>query len=448
MKIQKNISLSLCVLFFNSVAFGSVSASANIPQTIEITKAVKTHHYKLENGLEVFLTKNINAPNVIVSHWVKAGSLQEKKGVTGIAHLFEHMMFRPLSEGKPSFFDIVSKMGGQLNASTRFESTYYYSVVPSDKLGDLLAAEADRFKNLKVSDELLNVERKAVWSEYSTKFDSSPVIESWFNIYNKGFPGHPFEWMIIGYREDLEKIKASDCKEFFGKYYRPNNTGLFITGNFDEKKTIEAISKHYGNWEKGEIQKTPTNYSETTKLTVVEGKLDAQAKIALAGFRVPMADASNAEILTLANFVLFGAKNSLLKKILVNQQHLASDVEDFNFSYDNGMLKASIITLPTAKLAEIQKSILSLPTVFDGISEEQFNSYKLNLYISFNEGVEKNHDLADMSSMMWGKYGDIKLMKKFTDKPLNISKRVMSEFINKYIQNDNMVIAINKGLAR
>ncbi|HPI41750.1 MAG TPA: pitrilysin family protein, partial [Pseudobdellovibrionaceae bacterium] len=208
---------------------------------IKINDHLKTHHYILDNGLEVFLTPNPKAPNVQVAHWVKAGSLHEKKGTTGIAHLFEHMMFRPLKMGAPSFDQQVDKLGAINNANTRFESTYYHTSVPSKNLNELLKIESERFRNLKVSDGLLDLERGAVWSEYSTKFDSNPMLDLWFQIYRKAFPGHPFGWTIIGFREDLEKIKASDCNEFFNTYYRPNNIGLFITGNFDLDKTLPSV---------------------------------------------------------------------------------------------------------------------------------------------------------------------------------------------------------------
>ena len=206
-----------------------------------INSSVTTEEYKLPNGLSVFLTVNRFAPNTVISHWVKVGSLHEKNGITGIAHLFEHMMFRPLKPGNPSFFDIAGKLGADFNANTRFESTYYYTAVPNKNLMSLLEAESNRFKNLRVTDDMLDAERKAVWSEYSTKFDANPHIDLWFQIYQKAYVGHPFGWMIIGFREDLDKIKANDCNEFFKNYYTPNNTGLFVTGNFDSEKILREM---------------------------------------------------------------------------------------------------------------------------------------------------------------------------------------------------------------
>src|SRR5438045_1971842 len=113
----------LLLLFLLLLSFPAFAAQEQNEKPIahKITATITTTEHKLPNGLTVFLTENPKSPNVRVSHWVRAGSLQEKPGTTGIAHLFEHMMFRPVRPGAPTFFEISTKLGGQLNANTRFE---------------------------------------------------------------------------------------------------------------------------------------------------------------------------------------------------------------------------------------------------------------------------------------------------------------------------------------
>jgi predicted Zn-dependent peptidase len=411
----------------------------------QINSSIATIEYQLPNGLAVFLTENPKAPNVIVSHWVKAGSLHEKPGITGIAHLFEHMMFRPLAPGQPTFFDYASKMGGNLNANTRFESTYFFTAVPSERLNELLQRESDRFQKLVVTKELLDVERKAVWSEYSVKFDSNPIIDLWFQIYFQGFKGHPFGWTIIGFREDLEKITAEDCNAFFQKYYKPNNIGLFVTGNFKSGDALKEIVKLYGDWKPGEKTVLPEPYSAKTKEIVSEGKLESKARFFLAGFRVPYFNQENAPVQTLANYILFDENNGLLRKRLVDEKKWAAEVSEFNFDYDNGMQKVGIVALPDAKLTDIKSEVEGIAKQLETLSDKEFETYKMNLYIRMGEGVEKNSQLSDVLALTWGKYGNIDLTTDFTTKPLNVTKEQVAQFVGKYFKADNLVFLTHKG---
>lgn len=414
-------------------------------KTHQINASIVTNEYHLPNGLSVFLTENSKSPNVNVSHWVKAGSLHEKPGSTGIAHLFEHMMFRPLAPNRPSFFDIVSKLGGNLNANTRFESTYYFTAVPSDKLNEILKHEADRFQNLVVTKELLDVERKAVWSEYSVKFDSNPIIDLWFQVYAKAFKGHPFGWTIIGFREDLEKITAEDCNAFFQKYYKPNNIGLFLTGNFKSKEALKEILKNYGDWKAGENSTLPAVFAEKTKEVMAEGKLESKARFFLAGFRVPYIDRETVQVQALANYIFFDSNNGLLRKRLVDEKKLAAEVGDFNFEYDNGMIKTGIVALPEAKLKDIKSEVTDIQKALEQISEKEFEAYKMNFFIRKGESIQRNSTLSEILSLNWGKYGDLDLAKAFTTAPLKVSKEQVQNFVSKYFVGDNLVFMTHKG---
>jgi len=449
MKRQGSIFLSSLALTFS---LSTVAKAETLLEQVEKTKQVHrinssivSNEYHMPNGLTIFLTENSRAPNVIVSHWVKAGSLQERPGITGIAHLFEHMMFRPLAPGQPTFFDYASKMGGNLNANTRFESTYFFTAVPNEKLSELLMRESDRFQHLVVTKDLLDVERKAVWSEYSVKFDSNPVIDLWFQIYLKAFKGHPFGWTIIGFREDLEKITAEDCNAFFQKYYKPNNIGLFLTGNFKSSEALKDIVKYYGDWKAGEKSVLPPPYTEKTKELVDEGKLTSNARFFLAGFRVPYIDGETAKVQTLTNYIFFDESNGLLRKKLVDEKKLAAEVSSFNFEYDNGMQKVGIVALPDAKLADIKKEVANMAKLLDSVSDKEFETYKMNLFIHNGEALQKNSNLTENLALTWGKYGNIDLTSEISSKPMDVTKQQVQQFVSKYFVDDNLVFITHKG---
>ena len=147
----------------------------------------------------------------------------------------------------------------------------------------------------------------------------------------------------------------------------------------------------------------------------------------------------------LANYILFDENNGLLRKRLVDEKKWAAEVSEFNFDYDNGMQKVGIVALPDAKLTDIKNEVAGIAKQLETLSEKDFNTYKMNLYIRMGEGVQKNSELSDVLALTWGKYGNIDLTTDFTTKPLNVTKEQVSQFVNKYFKADNLVFLTHKG---
>ncbi len=411
---------------------------------VELREQVSINRYVLDNGLEVYVTKNPKAPVVSIYHWVKAGSLNEKKGITGISHLFEHMMFRPVHKGEAGFFDKITSLGGSANANTRYMSTVYTTTVPADKLDPLLKIEADRFINLKVTDELLNIERKAVWSEYSTKFDTNPVIDIWGKVYQAAFPGHPYEWTIIGYRQDLEKINAKDCNNYFDKYYRPNNTGLFISGDVDPENVMKIVKKYYADWKKGENSSLPSEYAKSTKFVSVKGRIPSPSKQVLLGFRTINESKNPVEYMFL-NHLLFGSGNSVAERRIKQSAKLVSAVSDFNYDYDSGLIKAFFVLLPKTSVTTLTTEVLKLKGDIEKMDEQNFNAYKQEFITSLLEGTLRNESLNESLALSWGKYNDLNIFLNWEKKIRAITKDSVIEILNKFYTKNNMVVVSTKG---
>jgi len=418
------------------------TALAEVKPTI-LTVAQKTvHHYQLENGLNIFLTENSKAPTTSIYHWVKAGSLHEKPGVTGIAHLFEHMMFRPVGKNKSGFMDRIKELGGSANANTRFYATVYTSSVPNDKVNEALQLESERFQKLNVTKKLLDVERKAVWSEYSTKFDVNPTLELWAQIYRQTFPGHPYGWTVIGEREDLEKITAKDCNEFFKKYYGPQNVGLFISGDFKADQLFKTIQKLYKNWKKTEVAKTPTDSTNFKSNVTSEGKINSQSRSGLIGFVMPTqpTDITNYKFL---NFILTGSKHSVFDQDLKHDKKLVSLSNDFNFEYDSGMMKFYFVLKPDTKLDDLKKYFYALHQRILKLPDDEIAAFNQELKTDIQMQLLRNEDRNDWLSLSWGKYNDITII----DHLLNakISKATLSELAKSLFTEKNISIAVTKG---
>lgn len=408
---------------------------------IQLNESVTAEEYQLPNGLTVFLLPNKKAPSSWVYHWVKAGSLHEKPGITGIAHLFEHMMFRPLTKGAKPFFDQVKELGGNANANTRYHATVYMTNVPNENLPQLLKLEADRFRKMKVTDDLLNVERKAVWSEYSTKFDSNPFIDLWFHLYQVGFPNHPFGWTVVGAREDLEKINAKDCNEFFSKYYKPNNIGLFVGGDFDSAKIKKAILAQYGGWKKGETATLPPPFVAPGKMIQGLGKLPAQAKNALIGFRIPFWSADHATEFELGSYLLLGSRFSLAEKRLKDQLKIVSYIEPFNLEYDPGLFKFLVILNPKTTLDQvIQESVNIVQSDLKKMPEDELQAHVQNYQTKLKESSLRNEGMIGEAVDIWGRYGKLEIYADFLNKPLLIKKEQLVQFFDPIFKKENMVV--------
>ncbi len=425
-------------------AVAGKTVNATLKQAITISPKLKVYEYHYPNGLTVVLVPNKKAPRTTVYHLVKVGSLHERPGITGIAHLFEHMMFRPLRPGAPGFDDLVKGLGASKNATTRFASTHYYTLAPAKHLQRVLEIEADRFQHLQVTKELLDVEREAVRSEYSTGLDANPIWDLWFTIYRAAFRKHPYEWMITGFREDLEKITAKDCNEFFAKYYKPNNVGLFIAGDFSRKKVLKWISQYYGGWVSGEKTELPLAYQHNDKYVFQQGKLKSSVRRFLIGYRIPEWQGERRYIVEVANYILFAANYSLADRRLLFDQKLVSMVSSFNFDYARGMAKVLVNLLPATTLQQAMGAIDALRQDFRNLPEREFQAYLRQWQISLAESIQRNFVLVEGLSHSWNKFGDIKYAIEESRQPLKVEKGSVQTFIDRYFVKSNMVVVSNK----
>lgn len=432
------------MFIFSGLRASALPEEIKPTRTIKLTPAITATEYKLPNGLTVYLLPNKRAPLTSVYHWVQAGSLHEKKGVTGIAHLFEHMMFRPLKKGDKGFFEVIREFGGEGNANTRYTSTVYTSSVPHEHLSKLLEIESNRFKNLKVDDELLSVERKAVWSEYSTKIDNNPVMDLWHAIYHKGFPNHPYGWTIIGEREDLEKITAKDCNEFFQKYYVASNVGIFIAGDFEPKKLIQDITKFYGDWTAGTPSQLPPEFKYNSGMIKAEGRLNSSVNNLLVGYRIPYHDGKNHHLLALTTHILFGSDLSLAERRFVHTKKLASSVSDFNTDYDAGLMKGFFSLFPQVKPEELIAQLPELLTDLDKLPQREYQAYVREYQTGLQEAVLRNEELNELASLSWGKWGSIDILAELTNKKISITKKDIQKFAQATLKPENMIVVTNK----
>jgi zinc protease len=294
--------------------------------------------FTLPNGLNVILHEDHTVPVVSVNVWYHVGSANEKPGRTGFAHLFEHLMFEGSGHVKEGQFDdLLEAAGGENNASTETDRTNYYINVPSNALDLALYLESDRMGYLLdvVNEAMVNGQRDVVKNERRQSYENAPYGMAEPRIDELMFPkGHPYHWPVIGYMEDLTAASAEDVREFFRKYYAPQNASLVVAGDINPADARKKIEYWFSDVKPGKqadpIEVPPAGLSGV----VTESMTDRVQlpRLYLVWMSPALYQPGDAALDIAAN-VLAGGKNSRLYKRLVYDLQVAQDVTAYQESH-------------------------------------------------------------------------------------------------------------------
>lgn len=218
-----------------------------------VKKVGNTTEYKLEkNGLTVLSVYVPKSPTVTTTIVYNVGSRHERTGETGLAHMLEHMLFKPTTGKGVKWKDLENK-GAYLNATTWLDRTLYYFNLPKECLGDMLAVEADRMRNTLLTDDEFMPERANVLSEYEM-YNSRPEMALDWHMVATAFQTHTYHHDTIGFRTDIERYTTDTLKSFYNRYYWPSNATLIIAGDIDEAELKRLVIKHFAPLKAGVVE--------------------------------------------------------------------------------------------------------------------------------------------------------------------------------------------------
>ncbi|MCZ0932155.1 MAG: pitrilysin family protein [Oligoflexia bacterium] len=335
---------------FNALAAQSLSSYINLP----------VEKYKLENGLTVLLNpdKKLNTASYILGF--KVGSRHEKPGITGISHMFEHLMFKGTKK-YPKFDQVYAKNGVVgVNAFTSRDYTAYVGAFPPEKLELILDVESDRMTQLTFTQEELDKERRAVQEERLMRVDNSPTGILFENLFDQVFKKHPYRWPIIGYTEDIASYTLEDLNKWYSAYYSPNNAVLVISGKFSAKKAKKLIKKYFGELKTKKIpEEIKVTEPEQNQPRMKEISKEVQSSIAVLSYAGPPAGTKEFYALEFISQILGAGESSVLYKKLVRQTKLLSSISVGVMDlFHHGVFYIFYPLLDTSKEQEIQKVIL------------------------------------------------------------------------------------------
>lgn len=311
-----------CVLGIAASAFSATSPNYSESIRFPVEK------YQLENGLTVLLHKASRAPLFSFHQWFKVGSVNENVGRTGLAHFFEHLMFKGTKNHKSGeLFQLVQANGGYNNAFTSQDYTGYYEDMPSGQLELVMKLESDRMRNLLFDPKEIQSEREVVKEERRFRTEDNVMGALREAVMRTVFKVHPYRWVPIGSMEDLNAASIEDLKAFYNTYYAPNNAVIVIVGDFDVDKAKRWIKRYYGGIASVPVPPLdpPAEPPQTMQRTLNITK-DTQTTTFSVAFKGAKAGDDDSYALDLIAGILGEGASSRLNKRLVYNQQIASQV--------------------------------------------------------------------------------------------------------------------------
>ena len=358
--------------------------------------SVDFEKYELATGLDVVLHQDKSDPIVSVAIQYGVGSNREKTGRTGFAHLFEHMLFQE-SENVPQdqFFKKIQDAGGTLNGGTWKDGTIYYEIVPKNALEMVLWMESDRMGYLinTVTEAAFYNQQEVVQNEKRQRVDNNPYGHTNWVLDKNIYPeGHPYNWQVIGELVDLQNATVADVKEFYDKFYGPNNATIVIAGDFETEDAKALIEKYFGEikrrQEVEELKPQPVTIAETKRLYHEDNF--AQAPQLHMVWPTLEQYTDDAYALDFLSEILSSGKKAPMYKVLVKEKELTSRTTAYNRSQQiAGEFHVVITANDGVDLDNVEAAIFESFALFEkeGVTDRDIERIKAGLETQFYNGI-------------------------------------------------------------
>ncbi|HMS65488.1 MAG TPA: pitrilysin family protein [Ignavibacteria bacterium] len=410
--------------------------------------SIDFREHTLGNGMKVVMSKFGNIPMVALNTTFHIGSKDEEENKTGLAHLFEHLMF----EGSPNvpkgeFDEILTKHGGDSNAYTSRDSTSYFITLPSNKLETAIWLDSDRINGFGISEESLEIQKDVVLEEKLLYVDNSPYgtveEESSSRLYKK----NGYRWPVIGNMDDLKKVTIEEVKDFYQKFYRPDNAVISIVGDIDYDKTLMHLEKYYGNIIPENNFKKNINF-EDDDLTD-EIRHDVFDNVHLEGqfifYKLPKLGTKDFYALNLLSGILSDGDSSRFYNELEYNGKLVNEIDSSVLGMENtSLMILTAIALKGKSLIEIENKIeIILEDIRNGnITDKEFEKVKNRIETYFSSKRQSIVSIADKFSYLKTFYNDCNKINTEILDYLSLTKEDLTEAAKKYL-NKNQRLVLN-----
>lgn len=435
--MKKIILLIQCTLIY----FGAISLTS-----------ASVHEKTLENGLKVIVKEDHRAPVATAQVWYKVGSANEYGGVTGVSHVLEHMMFKgtpkfPVGE----FSQILASVGARDNAFTSRDFTAYYQLLDVSKLTTSFELESDRMAHLTLDEQEFIKEIEVVKEERRLRTEDNPNALTYEQLNATAYNSSPYHNPVIGWMDDLNAMHVGDLREWYQKWYAPNNATLVVVGDVNPEEVFSLAEKYYGDIPAREVAAVksriePTQVGERR----VEVKAVAKLPYMIIGYKVPtlktIQDHKEAYALNILAGILDGGRSSRLSKNLVREQEVAASV---GAGYDLYSARSNMFlfdgtpnaenTLEELELA-INNEIENLKTEL--VSESELKRVKAQVVAS----EVYQQDSVQRQAYIIGSLETVGLgwqtMQQYADNVKKVTAEDIREVAKKYLIDERKTIAV------
>lgn len=442
---------SFILVLLLSTMYAAASAQAKLVETIAKNGdelVIPYQKYVLPNGLTLVVHEDHSDPIVHVDVTYHVGSAREEIGKSGFAHFFEHMMFQGSDHvADEQHFKLVTAAGGTLNGSTNRDRTNYFETVPNNQLEKMLWLEADRMGFLldAVTQQKFEVQRATVKNERGQNYDNRPYgLLSEVSAKNLYDYGHPYSWLTIGYIDDLNRADVNDLKNFFLRWYGPNNATLTVGGDVKTADVVKLVEKYYGDIPRcPDVQKVvvPAAHLDKDRYASYTDNYARLPLLYMVYPSVPNYDKDMAALACLAQ-VLGQGKNSVFYQQLVKKQQALQANASNQLSELAGEFTISVVPYAGKSLADMEKLVRASLDSFEarGVTDEDVAKFK--------GGIEAQY-INSLQSVA-GKVSQLAAFQTFTGNPNKIgellkmytavTKEDVMRVYNQYLKGQHAVI--------
>ena len=414
--------------------------------SISFSQNVKFTEYDLDNGMHVILHQDNSVPIAVTSVMYHVGAKDENPERTGFAHFFEHLLFEGTKNIARGQMDkIIEKNGGSYNANTNQDRTYYYELLPSNKVDLGLWIESERLLHPVINQIGVDTQNEVVKEEKRLRVDNAPYGQLLEEITKGLFVKHPYRWTTIGSMDHLDAATLEEFLEFKDKFYVPNNAVLVVAGNFDMDDIKKKISDYFGPIPRGNdvprvnIKEDPLN----GELKRTFNDPNIQIPMGLVSYRTPSMKDREAYVLDMISSILSDGKSSRLYKKMVDDKKISLQVQAVNLSLEDYGAYV-ILSLPVGDN--------KLITLYDNIDEEieklkkdliTEREYEKLQNIFENNFVNSNSSMAGIANSLarnYMLYGNTNLINTTIDIYKSITRDEIREVAKKYLNKENRVL--------
>jgi zinc protease len=374
-------------------------------ESIPFGAALKVERFRFKNGLELLLCEDHSAPVLAYHTWFHVGSRHEHVGKTGLAHLFEHLMFNEVEGRAAGEYDrLLEEAGSDVNASTWLDWTQYNIATPKDQLALVVRLEAERMSRLVLREPQVTSEKEVVANERRYRVDDDVEGAVSELLWATAFKAHAYRWPTIGWMEDIQGFTTDDCAAFYRTFYAPNNAAIVVVGDVTEAQLLPKVSAAYGEIGPSElpledVRPEPPQLEERR----VEVTKPTSTDKLLVGYHSPAIGDWDHSVVSLLIEVLFGGRASRLHQRLIRELELASEVRAFVGPFkDPGLIEIFASCREGHRAEEL---LAVLDTELDRVLEEAIPEHEIErARARFELGLLAGLDTVDGKASTIGFY--------------------------------------------